>query len=155
MVTDDFECHLGLHPIWWRQPPCVMVMLDDHVRWQGPLQADLTLHWCQPTPRGRHCLEVTFSGKTNADTTAEHDNAVVIEHVGFFGIRDDRFKWQGLYRPDYPEPWRTEQESQGIELLPELTACTYLGWNGTWQLDFTTPIFTWMHRVQDLGWIYD
>lgn len=155
MVTDDFVCHLTLRPVWGKRPPEVTVMLDGHVRWQGLLEADLTLDWGQSLERGSHCLEVAFSGKTNEDTTAEHDHAVVIDHVDFFGIRDDKFRWQGVYRPDYPEPWRTEQESQGIELLPELTAHTYLGWNGTWRLDFTTPIFTWMHQIQDLGWIYD
>lgn len=155
MVTDDFECRLHLRPIWCKRPPEVAVMLDGHVRWQGLLEADLMLDCSQSLQRGLHCLEVTFSGKTNQDTTAEHDHAVVIEHVDFFGIRDDKFKWQGVYCPNYPEPWRTQQQSQGVELLPELRAHTYLSWNGTWRLEFTTPIFTWMHRVQDLGWIYD
>lgn len=155
MVTDDFVCQLTLCPVWWKRPPEVTVMLNGHVRWQGMLETDLILDWSQSLEKGPHCLEVMLLGKTNEYTTATKDHAVIIEHVDFFGIRNDKFKWQGVYRPEYPEPWRTEQESQGIELLPELPAHTYLGWNGTWRLDFTTPIFTWMHQVQDLGWIYD
>lgn len=154
MVTDDFVCQLTLRSVWWRRPPEVAVMLDGHVRWQGMLETDLMLDWSEPLARGQHCLGVAFSGKTNADTTATQDHAVVIEHVDFFGIRDDKFKWQGVYRPDYPEPWHSQQMSSGVELLPELTAHTYLGWNGTWRLEFFSPIFTWMHQAQDLGWIY-
>ena len=155
MVIDDFHCELVLRPVWWRQPPEVSVILDGHIRWQGLLPKDLTLDWNQSLARGSHCMQVVLSGKTNEDTTPEHDHAVIIEHVDFFGIRDDKFRWQGVYVPDYPEPWRTEQIEQGIELPRQLSAHTYLGWNGAWSLEFTTPIFTWMHRVQDLGWIYD
>jgi hypothetical protein len=32
---------------------------------------------------------------------------------------------------------------------------TYLSWNGKWTLTFDVPVFTWIHRVQNLGWIYD
>lgn len=154
MVTDAFECLLTLRPIWHLRPPKVLVMLDDRCRWQGVLDKELELDWSEPMAKGQHCLAVTFSGKTNADTTAEHDQAVVIEQVEFFGIRDDRFRWQGVYQPDYPEPWRTEQSCMGIELPKTLCPHTYLGWNGVWRLEFSTPIFTWMHGVLDLGWIY-
>lgn len=154
MVTDDFQCQITLRSVWWNRPPKVAVMLDGSARWQGLLETDMMLDWYQTLARGPHCLEVVFSGKTNEDTTAEHDQAVVVEFIDFFGIRNDKFRWQGVYRPEYPEPWRTEQAEQGANLPAELTGHTYLGWNGTWRLEFTTPIFTWIHKVQDLGWIY-
>jgi hypothetical protein len=80
--------------------------------------------------------------------------AVVIESVSFFGIEDPKFAWAGVYTPVYPEPWATEQLDQGVVLKPQLCPHTYLGWNGKWTLTFTVPVFTWIHRVQNLGWIY-
>jgi hypothetical protein len=80
--------------------------------------------------------------------------AVVIESVSFFGIEDPKFAWAGVYTPVYPEPWATEQRDQGVVLKPQLCPHTYLGWNGKWTLTFTVPVFTWIHRVQNLGWIY-
>ena len=81
--------------------------------------------------------------------------AVVIESVSFFGIEDPKFAWTGVYEPIYPEPWATEQQDQGVVLKQHLSPHTYLGWNGKWTLTFDLPVFTWIHKVQDLGWIYD
>jgi hypothetical protein len=81
--------------------------------------------------------------------------AVVIQQVSFFGITDPRFAWAGVYEPVYPEPWATEQSDAGITLQPQLCPHTYLSWSGTWTLTFKLPIFSWIHNIQDLGWIYD
>lgn len=80
--------------------------------------------------------------------------AVVIESVNFFGIEDPKFAWAGVYAPIYPEPWATEQQNQGVVLKQHLSPHTYLGWPGKWTLTFDVPVFTWIHRVQNLGWIY-
>jgi hypothetical protein len=81
--------------------------------------------------------------------------AVIVESVAFFGIEDPKFAWAGVYTPVYPEPWTTEQQDQGVVLKPQLCPHTYLSWPGKWVLTFEIPVFTWIHRVQNLGWIYD
>ena len=80
--------------------------------------------------------------------------AVVVESVSFFGLQDPRFAWAGVYEPRYPEPWATQQQDQGVVLKQHLSPHTYLGWPGKWTLTFDVPVFTWIHRVQNLGWIY-
>lgn len=84
----------------------------------------------------------------------QDQEAVIVEEVSFFGIADPRFAWAGIYEPRYPEPWASEQKSQGVVLKPQLTAHTYLGWPGKWTLTFSVPVFTWIHHTQNLGWIY-
>jgi hypothetical protein len=102
-------------------------------------------------------LQVEFLNKLPNDTVpgSNLDKAVVIESVSFFGITDPKFAWAGVYEPIYPEPWATEQQDQGVVLKQRLCPHTYLSWNGKWTLTFTVPVFTWIHRVQNLGWIYD
>lgn len=92
-------------------------------------------------------LEVVFMNKPELD----HNMAVIVDQVEFFGISDPQFVWAGVYTPRYPEPWYSEQQ---IKPEPHLTQQNYLGWNGTWRLDFDVPVFTWMHRTLNLGWIY-
>jgi hypothetical protein len=82
----------------------------------------------------------------------DRDTAVVIDRVSFFGIQNPKFVWHGQYRPEYPEPWFSQQQPPPQSVL---TNVTYLGWNGVWYLEFTVPVFTWMHQVQDFGWIYN
>ena len=93
-------------------------------------------------------LHVEFMDKKDQE-------AVIIEKVSFFGIEDPRFAWAGIYRPRYPEPWATEQTNAGIVLTSELCPHTYLSWPGPWTLTIGVPIFTWIHNLQNLGWIYD
>jgi hypothetical protein len=96
-------------------------------------------------------LEIELFGKSDSDP----QQAVQIKHLSFYGIEDSRFIWLGKYHPVYPEPWATQQKEQGLELPPVLTNTDYLGWNGTWRLQFDVPVFTWIHQVQNLGWIYE
>lgn len=96
---------------------------------------------------GSHKFVLNFSNKTNiAPELAVKINKVTIE-----GICVDRFKWAGKYYPNYPEPWASEQKQ---ELPVCIDSATYLGWNGIWELDFTVPIFTWIHKIEHMGWIY-
>ena len=92
-------------------------------------------------------LEVVFMNKPDHDP----DMAVVIDQVEFFGISDPKFVWEGVYTPRYPEPWYSQQLQKPAENLPQQN---YMGWNGTWRLNFTVPVFTWMHGVLNLGWVY-
>jgi hypothetical protein len=89
-----------------------------------------------------------FHNKTDSDP----DQALEIVSVSFEGFTLDRFRWNSRYYPVYPEPWASEQ----TEPLPEYqSSATYLGWNGRWILYFDVPVFTWIHKLENLGWIYD
>lgn len=92
-------------------------------------------------------IEIVFMNKPELD----HNMAVIVDKVEFFGISDPKFVWAGVYTPKYPEPWYSQQTEKPPAQLP---GQNYLGWNGTWRLDFTVPVFTWMHKTMSLGWIY-
>jgi hypothetical protein len=96
---------------------------------------------------GEHKLLLELSGKANKDA----ETAVIIDSIKIEGMELDRAKWAGLYYPIYPESWAASQ----TDLSDVLTNCTYVGWNGLWVLEFTVPIFTWVHKLENLGWIYD
>jgi hypothetical protein len=95
-----------------------------------------------------------FIASDNSNLVVEHynkaaadvDTAVEIVNVGFFGITDPRFVWAGVYYPDYPEHYPDKTSP--------LPGHTYLGWNGVYRLEFSVPVFTWIHQVQNLGWMY-
>ena len=92
-------------------------------------------------------LEIEHSCKENSDPTT----AVIVDSIDFFGIYDPKFVWQGVYSPMYPEPWFSEQETKPAA---QLSGQTYLGWNGIYRLKFDIPVFTWIHKTLNLGWIY-
>jgi hypothetical protein len=104
-------------------------------------------------------MDFEFTSDKDCQLTVElvdkkDQQAVVVESVSFFGIKDPKFAWAGVYEPQYPEPWATQQHDLGVVLKQHLSPHTYLSWPGKWTLTFDVPVFTWIHRVQNLGWIY-
>jgi hypothetical protein len=125
--------------------PWVKITVDGNTKTQQLI--DITDFEFEFTANDSSSLVVEHYNKDPADSLT----AVEIVNVSFFGIQDPRFAWAGSYIPNYPEPWASEQ----LTLLPTvITPQTYLGWNGVWRLDFSVPVFTWIHQVQNLGWLY-
>lgn len=137
-----------LDPIWYENAiPKVSVRLDDLLLFTGELKHTTVVGFDQTTAAGNHRLSVEFHNKQDFDTKVNtgQDKAVVIKSIEFFGITSPRFVWEGWYRPDYPSHMQGEAEI--------LRYHDYLGWNGIWCLDFSVPVFTWIHKTENLGWI--
>lgn len=148
---------LHLKSVWWQQPPRIRVMIAQQEVFAGALDQDRVVNFEKDLPPGNHALTVDFHSKTDADTDTvnNQDTAVIIDSIVFNDIKSERFVWQGRYCPEYPEIWYQQQCESGNQPETELRYHTYLGWNGTWSLEFTTPIFTWIHQVENLGWVYE
>lgn len=125
--------------------PWVRVGLDG--RTQDKQLSSITTYEWDFNATDQVCLSVEHFNKSTDDSTT----AVEIAGIEFFGITDPKFAWAGTYYPDYPKLWYDQQEQPpGAELPGQ----TYLGWNGVYRLTFDVPVFTWMHKTLNLGWIY-
>ena len=67
------------------------------------------------------------------------DTAVIVKKIKLNDIEHIQNTYQGMYYPNNKDPRRD----------------TYIAWNGIWALEFSVPVYTWMHQAQGLGWIYD
>ena len=144
-----------LKPIWHDDPPQISIGVDGETN-TFLLEQSQQFDFEFDSAQVEHNLVIEFLNKTNQDTIVESglDKAVNIEKISFFGISDPKFIWSGVYVPIYPEPWASEQAKNGVVLKQHLTDQTYLAWNGKWTLTFNVPVFTWIHNIQNLGWIY-
>ena len=141
---------VSLKPSFCTRWPHIRMGLDDIVLYDMVLDEPRLLVYQGPLSEGEHILWLELKGKTNLDSTSDADQALIIEEIGFEGITADRFIWRGEYTPEYPEPWASQQ----TDLKPVLENITYMGWNGKWRLTFDAPVFTWIHAVENLGWLY-
>lgn len=150
----DLDLQVTLRPIWHNDPPLVRMACLAQSK-EIVLDRTMTTAY-RATSCGQQQLTIELLNKIDSDTDLDRglDKAVVIERISFFGIHDKRFIWMGNYRPCYPEPWASQQAAIGQALSPVLTQTDRLSWNGCWTLEFELPIFTWIHRTQNLGWIY-
>lgn len=138
MVTEHpVEMKLTLAPV---QQPWVTVKVGDY---------SITQQLLTTTD-----FEFKFSATDQAILIVDHhdksdqdpDTAVVVQHIEFYGISDPRFVWAGTYYPRYPAHCTDQKLS--------LPGQNYLGWNGRYVLTFQVPVFSWMHQIMALGWLY-
>jgi hypothetical protein len=146
VMTYPVEMSVTMQPLHHSKPVLIQIGIDGDFA-DVKLDRITTKHF-KFVSQGSSNLQIILVDKRDQE-------AVVIQQVSFFGITDPKFTWAGVYKPVYPEPWATEQKTAGIELQPQLCPHTYLGWPGTWTLTFDVPVFSWIHKIQDLGWIYD
>lgn len=148
----QLDCSLWLQPVWHDDPPRIKLGINDNLE-EVSLTHTTEFKFIHNLDSGNHILTIEFLNKTDSDSQLDSglDKAVIIDKIAFFGISDPKFVWKGDYKPLYPEPWASQQSIPPPEISH---SHNYLGWNGVWKLQFQMPIFTWMHQVQDLGWIY-
>jgi len=151
--TYDADISVLIVPRWFGRKPTGRIGVDGVLtEFQIGIPTWFDFHICRDSDSICH-IQVDHYGKTDADTITGSDTALIIEQVKLNGIMSDKFTWEGEYRPEYPLGWI--QQNEGNELPPILKPHTYLGWNGTWTLEVTLPLYTWIHKLENLGWIYD
>jgi len=126
--------------------PRICLRVDDRIIFDGPLTERRQFDIQHDFDHDVHAMSIEM---INGD-----EHMLEIERISFEGISTDRMIWAGIYAPEYPKLWAAEQQQLGIELEETVSGYTLFGWDGRWQLNFTTPIFTWIHRLENLGWIY-
>tara|TARA_S200002703_G_scaffold60343_1_gene52243 strand:- start:2122 stop:2577 length:456 start_codon:yes stop_codon:yes gene_type:complete len=91
-----------------------------------------------------HTLEIEHSYSENPKT-ALVINKIVIEDIDIGVIA-----YEGEYRPIYPEPWYSDETAAGrppkeiIGKEQDGSACLFMGWEGTYKLQFSTPLYEWL-----------
>ena len=142
-----------LKPIWFNRAPTGKIGINgllekfslDQERW---FEYDVTDHHGTEV-----MLTVEHYGKTNQDSdlVGNRDTAIVVDQIVLNNIFNPKFVGEGIYTPQYPQHYQI----QNPDMPASLKHYTYLGWNGIWTLNLTLPIYTWIHKVEDLGWIYN
>jgi len=91
-----------------------------------------------------HTLEIEHSYSENS-STALVINKIVIEDIDIGVIA-----YEGEYRPIYPEPWYSDETEAGRQPKEVVgkerdgSACLFMGWEGTYKLEFSTPLYEWL-----------
>lgn len=144
-----------LTPIWHRDPPLISVKFSKDFFLEEYLKTQKKYIFEKEMSLGEHELNIDFLNKKNTDTIGQNDKALKIDKIILNGITSDKFVWEGVYEPIYPQPWANEQKILGKKLDKFIKPATYLGWNGRWKLIYSVPLFSWIHKIENLGWIYD
>ena len=144
-MATNLQFSITVKPIGYDDSwPEFYLKIDNQLQDSGKLWEQRTYNFDADLEDGKHNIVVGFTNKTDADTQVVDDNivndkAVVVEKISIEGYEFEDFLYRGVYYPI--GRWHSNSN--------------YLSWNGEWSLEITTPIFTWLHQTQHLGWIYE
>jgi hypothetical protein len=124
--------------------PEYYVTLDERILDFGTLTKPKQIDFNVDLEDGVHTINVGLKNKVDTDTivvggTIVNDKAVIVTGISIEGYELDDFMHRATYFPIGRDSLKSN----------------YLGWNGEWTLEITTPIFTWIHETQQLGWVYE
>jgi hypothetical protein len=134
--------------------PLILVKVDNRIIFNGGLNNSEIFEFHGDMDKGNHSISVELLNKEDSDSIGENDMVVIIDKISFFGISSNRMLCTSKYVPRYSPSYLETLLSSGDEVKYELDSCNYMGWNGIWSIDFDVPIFSWIHGVENLGWVY-
>lgn len=145
----DLETEINIKPIYWRSIPIINYGIDNKLIQTLSLTTSTKIYINEQLSLDNHFIWLEFVNKDYNDCQLDKnlDMAVQIESVTIEGMTLDRLKWAGNYYPEYPADYPNKKTV--------IESATYLGWNGKWVLPFSIPIFSWIHKLENLGWLYE
>ena len=155
MSTEKLKFKLQLFSTHWLNKPHVDIHLNGKSQWKGPISTDednpQIIEFEHECNEGDD-VELTLhrSGKTIRDCVVNDkgdilkDQMLHIKSIDIDEIDLGALVYEGVYTPEYPEPWATQQKDAGVELKKSFTNVTQMGFNGTWTFSFKSPFYMWL-----------
>ena len=155
MATEKLKFKLELYATMWDKAPHVEILVNDKSYYKGDITAteDKThvIEFEQIVEEGKgYELIIKRSGKTPRQTVVNDKGDILNDQLlNIKGIEIDEIDigslvYEGIYTPEYPEPWATQQREAGMELKESLKNVTRMGHNGEWRFKFLSPFYMWL-----------
>ena len=154
MATEKLKFNLELYATWWDKKPTCEILINDKVKWSNEIDGSqdkpTTISFEHEVNEGDKVnLILNRQNKTLDQTVVvneqiEKDQLLHIKSIEIDEINIGGLIYQGLYKPQYPEPWATTQKNSGNNLPETLKSATVLGHNGTWTFTFESPFYMWL-----------
>ena len=86
-----------------------------------------------------HTLTVNRTGHNEKDKQILSIINLTVDEINLNKLLD-----MTVYKPDYPKLWLKEQQDAGHDQPKYQKGWRDFGFNGQWQMHFTTPFYTWL-----------
>ena len=155
MATEKLKFKLQLYSTHWNKKPIVDVKINDKSYFKneiaGTKENPTLIEFEQECEEGKdYQLILDRSNKDKRQTIVNEkgdllkDQLLHIKSIEIDEIDLGALLFEGVYRPNYPEPWATQQREAGHNIPETLKNSTDLGHNGTWTFSFTSPFYMWL-----------
>ena len=155
MATEKLKCKLELYATMWDQPPHAEILIGDKSHFNGDItgtenKPDVIEFEHEFTEGEKSELIIERSGKIEGQTVINENGDVLKDqllHIKSMEIDEidlGALVYEGIYTPQYPEPWATQQREAGTELPESFKNVTSMGHDGKWSFKFESPFYMWL-----------
>tara|TARA_B100000401_G_C52356190_1_gene508053 strand:+ start:116 stop:598 length:483 start_codon:yes stop_codon:yes gene_type:complete len=155
MATEKLKFKIKLFATMWDKPPHAEILINDKSLCKKNItgtedKPDLIEFEYELEEEKSYNLIIKRSGKIKNQTIINEkgdilkDQLLHIKSIEIDEIDIGTLVYEGVYTPQYPEPWATQQKEAGIKLEESLKNATKMGHNGTWSFSFGSPFYMWL-----------
>ena len=155
MATEKLKFKLELYATMWDQPPHAEIMINDQSHFEGDisgteekpniiefeheLEEDKEYNLIlKRKGKGQNQTVINDKGDILKDQLL-HIKSIEIDEIDIGGL-----VYEGVYTPNYPEPWASKQREAGVDLQKSFKNVTQMGHNGEWKFSFASPFYMWL-----------
>ena len=155
MATEKLNFKLELYATMWDKPPHAEILINDQSMFDGDItgtedKPNLISFTYELEEDKEYDLIIKRTGKTKGQTVVNdkgdiiQDQLLKIKNITIDEIDIGGLVYEGVYTPEYPEPWASQQRAAGHELKKSFNKVTFMGHNGEWKLKFASPFYMWL-----------
>ena len=152
MQTERLKFKLELYATYWDKPPIAEILINGESQYRSEITSTekepTVIEFEKELTEGeKYTLTIYRSGKevkqtvVNAEGGIEKDQLLHIKSIEIDEIDIGAMVYEGIYKPQYPEPWYSQQVSAGNTPEQSFKNVTAMGHNGTWTLAFESPFY--------------
>lgn len=154
MTTENLKFKIQLYAQYWDKPPVAEILIGDQSKFKQEITGtqqnpDLIEFYHELDEGQEYKFVIHRTNKDNSQTMVENDQIIKDQLLFIKSIEIDEIDlggliYEGLYYPEYPEPWASQQKELGNALPVSVKNVTSMGHNGRWELTFTSPFYMWL-----------
>ena len=155
MATEKLKFKLKLYATMWDKPPVADICMDETSISKKEITGTETnpdvIEFEHELEDDKHYnLVIKRSGKNSGQTVINEkgdilkDQLLHIKSIEIDEIDIGSLVYEGIYTPEYPEPWATQQREAGNELQESFKNVVKMGHNGEWSFRFGSPFYMWL-----------
>lgn len=138
-MSETVDIKINLSSEYWDyRYPSVRVYVNDTLLFDNTVSEPTEISWSGNLEETEHNIIIEMYDKQDSDTVTDSDGNIIkdvilnIDEISIDDIDLDRLLWtKSTYRP------------VNKNAPDKLDECVNLGWNGRWELSFTSPVYLW------------
>jgi len=154
MLIESLKFRIELYADYWDKPPTAEIFVGgiskNKQEITGTIENLSVIEFFHDLADGQeYKLVILRTNKDNSQTITENEKITRDQILHIKSIEIDEIElggliYEGLFYAEYPEPWATQQRESGNQLPVSFKNANSMGFNGRWELTFTSPFYMWL-----------